>query len=239
MPKRSPSSEATPPNQRPLPASENTQAMLLRSIEKVLEFLEPPLQGQRLRLRELRRTLDQPVRIVEQKPFLQAIAKANRERFAKGGPPMGAVMEYLARDKMARILAQHRSAQARLKARPPVKLGNLQEWKPHVDALEEVVEAEQGIVDLVRELQRRVIAALDERELSGADRKTDRTRPSAVRSPRNLKVIRLAHKIEDAARDGSSQREVALEFTNGNVKHAESLLRQIRRFGLVAKRRTR
>jgi len=48
--------------------------------------------------------------------------------------------------------------------------------------------------------------------------------------PKNPKVIQLAHKIHQAGSKGKSQREIALEFTEGDEQQADSLLRQVRRF---------
>jgi hypothetical protein len=62
-------------------------------------------------------------------------------------------------------------------------------------------------------------------------KQTDTERTSqVVRTPGNLKqLIDLKRAISRGARRGLSKRESAVEFTNGNVRRADSLLRSLRR----------
>src|SRR5262249_39216237 len=43
-------------------------------------------------------------------------------------------------------------------------------------------------------------------------------------------VLRLAKKIDKEKRNGSSQKQIALDFTDGDEQKADSLLRQLRRY---------
>ncbi len=239
MPKRTPDSKPAPHEVEPLPKAREALALLLRASEKVLDFLEPALQGQRVRLTELRRTLQEPRRIVEQRPYLQAVAQANQNRFARGGPSMHALMVYLDGSQLGAILEKHRLARTRMETTRPKGPGSLHAWKPCIDALAAIVAADQAVIDLIRDLQRRVISALDEVESLRADKETDRYRPSAARVPQNMEVVRLAHEIGRSSCDSVSQVEVALQFTDGDKQRADNLLRQVRRFGLIPKKRRR
>ena len=89
--------------------------------------------------------------------------------------------------------------------------------------------AENALIDMFRQLMRRTFAALDALENPGADSNADREKNNRIRIPENPDVLRLIKKINDSAGQ-ESQRDIAFQFTNGDRKHADSLLRQVRRY---------
>lgn len=216
-----------------LPRNREALLVLLRAVEKLLDFLEPTHHGQTMRLRELQETLKEPSRIIGKERFLAAIAEANQNRFAQGGPSISAIVPYLDTAEVGQRLEKYRSACARLV--PPVKaeLGDLQAWQPSVAALSDVVATGKALLDLFRDLQQRILAALDVPEQADKDKKADRR----VRLPEKTDVMRLAKCINDSADEELSKLDIARQFTGGNEKRAQSLLRQLRRYPHLVRKR--
>lgn len=211
---------------RALPRNPEALLVLLRAVEKLLDFLEPAHHGQAIRLKELQETLKEPSQIIGKERFLAAIAEANQNRFAQGGPSISAIVPYLDTAEVGQRLEKYRSACARLV--PPVKaeLGGLQAWQPSVAALSDVVANGEALLVLFRDLQQRILVALDVPEQADEDKKADRR----TRLPKNPDVMRLAKCISDSADEEPSKLSIALQFTEGDEKQAQSLLRQLRRY---------
>ena len=62
-----------------------------------------------------------------------------------------------------------------------------------------------------------------------ADNRADTTKKKSVYVPRNKDVLKLAQKLEKETASGLSENDIALDFAEGNAKHAASLLRGVRR----------
>jgi hypothetical protein len=103
-------------------------------------------------------------------------------------------------------------------------------WKRCVAAFVELVAAERAIIELISDLQSRIVAALDETERYSADINADKKRKSSRLVPENDDVKRLADRINRDLRYGGSKRSIAIEFTGGDEALADRLLRQLRRF---------
>ena len=134
---------------------------------------------------------------------------------------------------MTTLLARHKAARAKMVAPEPAKADDLQAWRPAVAALGEVVDAERAIIQLFRDLQQRLISALDATEPSNAgktEKGADKKSSSRVRLPKNHDVFRLAKQINDRGDEESSQSDIARQFTGGDKKKARNLLRQVRRY---------
>jgi hypothetical protein len=220
-------------NRKPLPRSREALTGLLRALENALGFLEPNLHGERMRLAELRKTLREPLRILQQRSFLKAVAEANERRFAQGGPSVSVLVPYVDAAKMERLFDRHKAARAKLVPPAGAEPGNVQAWRPATVALGDVVAAESGIIAHLRDLQQRVIDALDEKEQSDADKtdkNADKKSSSRVCLPRNLDVLRLAQEINRRGEGELSQIDIAIQFTEGDERRAHSLLRQLRRY---------
>ncbi len=63
-----------------------------------------------------------------------------------------------------------------------------------------------------------------------ADTRADTSRKNLTRVPRNNDVLRLHQKLVKEADKGRSQIDIARDFTEGDAKKADSLLRAVRRF---------
>ena len=103
MPKQPKTPTLSSDSPRALPKNKEALSVLLRAVEKLLNFLEPQLHQQQMRLKELQKTLTRPWNIVEQRPFLEAMAKASLNRFAQGGPSASAVMPFVDRAGFAAV----------------------------------------------------------------------------------------------------------------------------------------
>ena len=63
-----------------------------------------------------------------------------------------------------------------------------------------------------------------------ADKNADKRPSSRVPLPKNQNILRLAKAINDHRDQERSQNDIALQFTNGDEKQADTLLREVRRF---------
>jgi hypothetical protein len=233
MPSQKKTTPPATPTNKPLPKSREALAGVLRTVQNVLEFLEPIHHGEAMRLAELEMTLQEPLRILKQESFLKAIAEANQNRFAQGGPSISALIPYVDKVEMNRFMDRHEAGRAKLVPPAGAAAGNVQAWRPTIAALGEVVGAEKAIIGHFRDLQQQVISALDENEQSGADKTdkhADKKSSSRVRLPENQDVLRLAKEINDRRDAELSQNDIALQFTKGDERKARNLLRQLRRY---------
>ena len=242
MAKRRSKSNSSPNTAKPLPKSREALALLLQSTQDILAFLSPSVQAQETRLQRLRKTLKSPPRtsqglrkLLEEAGYLKEVTKANRNRFAQGGPPLDTLKPYLASADLAGIIKDHQSASKQMREltprheSPPLP----EAWKPCVAALGALVDADRAFIGLVSELQHRVIAALDEiqeKRADRADKTSDSREGGRVRLPKNPDVLRLAKLINDGLEHERSQSDIALQFTDGDKKRAQNLLRQLRRY---------
>ena len=105
-------------------------------------------------------------------------------------------------------------------------------------ALADLLEAQDKITALFRDLRTRLLAALDQAGPDRADDKTDETdnetdikkkkRKRRTKLPDNLKLHKLARMINDPRNEERTKKDMALEVTGGNDLKAESLLRRWR-----------
>ena len=227
---------------KPLPKSREALALLLQSTRDVLAFLSPYVQAQETRLQHLRKTLKSPPQtskglrgLLEEAGYLKEVTKANRNRFAQGGPPVDTLKPYLASADLAGIIKDRQSASKQMRELTPRhKSPPLPEaWKPCVAAFGALIDADRAFIGLISELQHRVIAALDEIEEKRADR-ADKTSDSKeggrVRLPKDPDVLRLAKLINDGLEHERSKSDIAFQFTDGDKRRAQNLLRQLRRY---------
>jgi hypothetical protein len=180
--------------------------------------------------------MKQPYGILTKTSFLRAITKAQENRFARGGPSGSAIIPFLDSDQFGAAVKRLREASAAMGALAAPKPTSVEGWRPCVSAFGEMVAAQDAVNEHFRRLQNRVIAALDSTKQARADNKADKGK-SRVRLPRNTDVIRLAKKINDEFDVETSEMSIALQFTGGDEKHADTLLRQLRRFPDLRRRR--
>ena len=247
MAKRKAKSKSSPNTANPLPKSREALALLLQSTQDILAFLSPAVQAQETRLQHLRKTLKSPPRtpkgfreLREEAGYLKEVTKANRKRFAQGGPPLDTLKPYLASADLDAIIEKRQSATEQMHALTPrgESSPSLDARKPWVAAFGELVAADRSAIGLISELQCHLILALDQLEHVGADTSADKSAERKRRVPRDLNILRLAILINENHGKGRSQNELALQFTGGNKKRAQSLLRNLRRYPhLVHKRK--
>ncbi len=244
MPKRKAKSDPPSSTVKTLPRSKEALALLLRTTEQVLAFLEPYLDAQGTRLKALQKTLQRPPKslkefqqFLKQGDFLQAVAKASRNRFAQGGPPLTALMPYLESSGWEATSEKRQLAvEQMLTLTPQAKDGFApKDWKPCLAAFSELVAADRAAIGRISELQHRIIAALDE---AGADTTSDTKANSRVKLPESDDAFRLARMINNNIDHERSKSDIAHQFTGGDEKRARTLLRQLRRYpGLLRKRK--
>jgi hypothetical protein len=112
-------------------------------------------------------------------------------------------------------------------------------WKQCVAAFAELVAAERAIIELISDLQNRVVAALDETERTRADTTADTKSKGRVRLPKCRDTLRLAKLINDSIDGELSQIDIARQFTEGNEKRAQTLMRAVRRYPHLRTRRAK
>jgi hypothetical protein len=207
MPKQRKKSLPSPNSQSTLPISKEALSVLLRAVEKLLDFLEPNHDAQRTRLSELKRTLLEPGNIVQQRPFLQAITAASDDRFAKGGPSASAIVPYVDLAALRRLREREQAARDKMAALERARPAKVQDWKPCIEAFAEVVAADADILYLFRDLQQRVMRALDATEQPGEELR--------LTVPEITKYI-FGSKIHGASRD-SSERLVRKWIQEGRI----------------------
>jgi hypothetical protein len=212
----------------------------------MLAFLEPSLQAQQTRLRHVEKTLRCPpqsagelTRFLENVDFLKQVTKAGRDRFAAGGPSWTALEPYLRASGLDGLI--HKQQLAVKSLRESItwddKPGDFDTFKPCVVALAAVVAAERAIVALIGELQQRIISELDGIGDVGADTNADNGSDAPIRLPEDPLVIRLAKEINDRLDDEGSKISIARQLTDGDDKKAQSLLRQLRRYPHLLRKR--
>ncbi len=224
---------------KPLPKSRETLGLMLRSTEGMLAFLEPYVGAQETRLRHLEKTLRRPPQtptelrdFLERAEFLKEVTKATRSRFAQGGPSWTALRPYLESSGLDTVIERQRWAAGRMRALTPENQTRFdpEHWKQCVAAFVELVAAERAIIELISDLQNRIVAALDETERTRADTPADTKSKGRVRLPQNPQVLALVKMINDNLDHERSQNDIAIQFTEGDEKRARSLLRQARRY---------
>ncbi len=100
----------------------------------------------------------------------------------------------------------------------------------------QVIVMASGMAEVDTRLQRMLTAQNEEfldrfSEILTSARATNHaTDKKPIRLPQNPDVLKLARLIRQRAQEGSTQKEAALEFTGGDERKAESLLRQLRRY---------
>lgn len=211
-----------------LPKDPELLRLLLRRVEKVIEFLDADRQRQAHRLKILRKALREPRSILSQRAFLAEIAAESRTHLARGGPPATALAEYVDPQSFGSASRRFHAAQQAL-ARVSKAASDAAGWCRCVAALEDLLEAQSAVMDVFHFLERRVIAALEDRA-DRADTKADKSEVKAVRLPQNVDVNELARLINKTVGAEGSKLAVARQFTDGDEKRAQNLLRQLRRF---------
>ena len=165
--------------------------------------------------------------------FFKAVAEANENRFAQGGPSVRALIPYVDAAEMKRLLDRHTAARAKLVPPAGAEPGNVQAWRPAIVAPGDVVAAESGIIAR----RSRPPAAGD--RCARRNRRNPRGQCGRKRgqevfishsSSENADVVRLAKEINNRRDAEVSQNDIALQFTEGDEKKAQNLLRQLRRY---------
>ncbi len=213
---------------KPLPRTRENLTHLLHALRDVLKFYEKYLHRQEMRLAATKRGLQDPVGLKTRAPFFRKIAESGQAEWAHGVPSLDFLLTYIDpaqfRERKKQRDQAHSSLAAEAKARPI----NLQGCRPMVNALEDLVHSETALIALLQDLQRRVMAALEEHHDADSDSDNKKTKRRAM--PENIRVLELARRINAEGGDGRSKKQIAMEFTKRNKKDAESLLRQVRRF---------
>lgn len=210
-----------------LPQNRKTLEVMLHAAEKNLDFLEAYHCRQMLRLKELNKTLKEPENILQKSGFLREITEASHKHFAQGWPSASALILYVDAVALQNLFAKHAKFKTQIASFLTLNPPQLHAWEPCIVAFRELVTAEGVVIDSFRALQQRIISAL---ERSSADKSSDNRRLSRVKLPKNPNVLHLAIKINENIDQELSQHDIALQFTAGNKKRADNLLRQLRRF---------
>ena len=210
----------------PLPKSKETLVVALNTVDKFLQFMEPSHHRLVMRLNEIKKAVDKPAEI--NRVLVSRLNEETLAQWAKGGPSVDLLLPLVGEDWYREAVKKYLDAKAAVPAvgNPATK----QELRVWIAAFQQLVAANRAIIWRFQKLQRNVAAALDAVPADSADKNADK-KPSLRRPiPRSKDVVRLAKKIGDELTAETSQRDIAIQFTNGNVQQANNLLRQLRRY---------
>jgi hypothetical protein len=209
-----------------LPRTEEALAVLLRTVERHLQFIEPAVRRQATRLESLREVLDAPTSL-SNLDLQRRLGEASRAQWAEGGPSFDVLVPYVDAAEMHRLLDLRQRARQRMATRSESARASSAGLRTWLRALADLVRVDEGIVAVFQRLQRRILNRLED---VGADARADTLKRIARVVPRNADILKLYFKIEEESASESSQNEIAIEFTEGDVTRARSLLRGVRRF---------
>jgi hypothetical protein len=216
----------TPQSGMPLLKSKETLVVALNTVDRFLQFMEPSHHRLVMRLNELKKAVDKPAEI--NRVLVSRLNEETIAQWAKGGPSVDLLLPLVGEDWYREAVKKYLDAKAAVPAvRNPATKQELRMW---IAAFQRLVAADGAIIGKFQRLQRDVAAALDAVPADSADKNAD-NKPKLRRPiPRSKDVVRLAQKIGDELTAETSQRDIAIQFTNGNVRRAVSLLRQLRRY---------
>jgi hypothetical protein len=214
-----------------LPRSREALGLLLQRAAAVLEFLHKSQLVHEECLKTLEGAITRPYSVLERRAFMADVAAASMRNFAAGGPEMSPLMPYMDRHHWQVVMG--RFNQARKTVRSTLSLlsgGNWNQAKIRIyaAAMRALVTAHDDVAGIFRSLQNRIMSTLEE-AADKTDRRTDKPDSDRPLSPQNGDVTELARRIRKAGR-GETKKAVALDFTEGNEKYAQSLLRELRRY---------
>ena len=128
----------------------------------------------------LKQLLREPLHIVQQRTFLQELTKVGNKHFAQGGPSSSVLVPYMDSATVGVVFTKHKKALVKLGSLAQAKPARVQDWKPCITAFAELVAAEEAIIQIFRDLQQRIISALNKR---GADKSEDSKGSSRIMVP--------------------------------------------------------
>lgn len=221
---------------KPLPENEKLLELFLEQGNRVIDYLELILRAQRYRADHIRMASTDLRAVAPRLAMLHSLKNKLEEHTALDGPDCRELAEHLESEAMERFLQLQNAARHRLSAVTRSQPMTQEHFGQAGEALAQVVDSQVGILDLFKSLRRQIIAKLSDLARSktkiGADNNPDkRGKKSAGRPlslPRNVDVIRLAKEIQRSQQFGLSKAQTALDFTNGDKKRADTLLRGLR-----------
>jgi hypothetical protein len=210
----------------PLPKNLQVLGLLLQTVDKALQFLEPLHDRMRMSLDEIKRGVEQPMELNREllaQSHSQALAQ-----WAKGGPSIDLLLPYIGEQRFNESMDNYnRTVTALHEHSTRASVAELRAW---VAAFSRVVSAQWATIQPFQQLQRAIVAAIEIASSDSADKNADRTKKSGQRIPKNDAALALARKINEDWTEGTSKTSIALDFTNGDYKMAATLLRELRRF---------
>jgi hypothetical protein len=223
---------------KPLPSNKAVLETLLDQVNRGIDWLEPVIASQRFAAQHLDQATKDRYSILPQLELRRSLKERMRKHTALGGPNRDLLVEYIDQDAVNKIWRTREPAASQLTS---IARGQItaDQWRPAAAAILQTADADAAFVGLLRELRGRIIDKLESQAVLanaeiGADNGADSNQKNAaVRSPRlpqNPKVLRLAIEIQKKSGSGISQHQVAIEFTNGDQRKADNLLRQLRRY---------
>jgi hypothetical protein len=213
--------------QAALPRSQAVLADLLKRTGDVIDYLTAARQTQKHYLASLEKLIKERASLDPMHNLMVKVEAEALQRAAAGPSPLP-VQDHLNRDafEVARKRFDHAAENLSRAQRDRTNPGYPERC---VAAIRGVVWALAAMTEVFDELRKRVVAALDS-SADSADTKPDSREKKPVSLPQNGDILELARLINKSAGKEGSQRAVALQFTEGNLRKAASLLRQLRRY---------
>lgn len=226
-------------SEKSLPSNKATLEILLAQVNRGIEWLEPLIASQRYKAQHLEKAVRDRYSILPDLGLERSVRERMRLHTVLGGPSNDLLAGFIDQEALNKIGQNRQAAAARLSS---IARGQItdEHWAPAAAAILQVADADSAFVGLLKTLRDRIMIKLESSESaapratftedSGADTKQKKSPICDLHLPENPEVLRLAAEIQKKSGAGISQRQVAIEFTEGDRRKADSLLRQLRRF---------
>lgn len=225
MPKKRPKQAA-----KTLPTDPSLLTFLLERVQKVIDFFSADYATQTARVEYIRRGSADSESAIRGQPYMEAIKKVNIERHAKGEPSFDVLLPYVDPTAFANARQRLESSKDALRSAAKNPKDDFKFPGSAITALASLAKALFDFTKLFRALRAEIFERL---EKATADSGADKKRKNMPKVPQNLEIVRLAQIIGRNKEPGETQLSIALRFTKGDRKKADSLLRQVRRHKLL------
>lgn len=225
-------------SKKSLPSNKATLEILLAQVNRGIEWFEPLIAAQRFKAQHLGKAVRDPYSILPDLQLERSLRERMRLHTALGGPSNDLLAGFIDQEALDKIGQNRQAAAARLTS---IARGQItdEHWAPAAAAILQIADADAAFVGLLKDLREQIMIKLESDEAtasaetgadSGADTKQKNANICPPRWPENSEVLKLALEIKKKSGAGKSQNQVAVEFTNGDLKKAATLQRQLRRF---------
>jgi len=211
-------------NQLSLPRDREVLLTLLHEVGKIIEPLNVIQQHQRFRVDTFRKSVSQPwTTCLSRLEHMKAIRCVGAKLWAEGLPHPRFINSYLDEEKLRRITDDHRESRDRFRLVVSERPINLLAC---ASSLQEIINKQEDFLMMLFDLRSLIADALD----GLGDTKEDTRKKTVASLPRNMRILDLYTRLKHRQADDTSERAFAIDFCEGDVKKATSLLKGVNRY---------